>query len=244
MAIVDSPFLKDTTLCAIVRDEMINPAQLPGKSGIRSFVETHAPHVERAVVVDTGSIDGTRQELEQLASEFSNLKVVDHPFVNYVDARNFSIGKVETPFTFVLDCDEVLLSSGFERLGEMVPMTEDRTGIYFTFRDVRSNGWENEGCGHGIRFFRTGSIRYGSSDGEVWEFPYANGRRLDESDRRIAYTEAKIFHFKPHYIAIDKKIGEWYGGGQHKKHDFARSPTTCPAFKEWKSPNPFREKYR
>nr|MBP7708770.1 hypothetical protein [Candidatus Pacearchaeota archaeon] len=51
--------LPDTSLCAIVRDEIINPAQLPGKSGIRSFVESHVPYVEQAVIVDTGSVDGT-----------------------------------------------------------------------------------------------------------------------------------------------------------------------------------------
>ena len=44
--------LPNTSLCAIVRDEVINPA-----GEIADFLETILPFVEEAVVVDTGSID-------------------------------------------------------------------------------------------------------------------------------------------------------------------------------------------
>lgn len=247
MKAVDSfrkSFLSDTTLCAIVRDEMINPAQLPDESGIRSFVETHVPHVEQAVVVDTGSVDGTRQELEQLASEFPNLKVVDHPFVNYVEARNFSIDGVKTPYTLVLDCDEVLTLDGFNKVRENLPLKEDRSAIHFLFRDVRPSGDEEDGHGQRIRFFRTGFVNYGSEDGEVWEFPYVDGVRLNDFARRVAYTEAQVYHFRPTKFATDVKLEEWYGGGRHMKHDFSRAPSNCTSFKDWKKANPFRIKYR
>ena len=48
--------LPNTSLCAIVRDEMMNPA-----GGIADFVDSTVPFVEQAVIVDTGSLDGTRQ---------------------------------------------------------------------------------------------------------------------------------------------------------------------------------------
>jgi glycosyltransferase involved in cell wall biosynthesis len=239
-------FLQDTTLCAIVRDEMISPAQLPGKSGIRSFVESHVPHVEQAVIVDTGSVDGTRQELEQLASEFPNLEVRDHPFVNYVESRNFSIDGIRTPYTLVLDCDELIVESGIDKISEMLPLGANKIGICFGFENVLSNGNREVGNGHGIRFFKSGVIYYGSDDGQLWEFPYINGRQLERYDGRVANTTVPIFHFRPDERACKKKSDEWYYKGRDcsGNRDFSRSPTACASFKEWKQPNPFRAVYR
>ena len=56
------PLLKNTSLCVIVGDEMINPA-----GGIQSFL-------------DTGSIDGTRQVLKDTRKSYPHLRVFDHPF--------------------------------------------------------------------------------------------------------------------------------------------------------------------
>lgn len=52
--------LPNTSLCSIVRDELMNPA-----GGIKDFMECIVPYVERAVIVDTGSLDGTREVLEE-----------------------------------------------------------------------------------------------------------------------------------------------------------------------------------
>jgi glycosyltransferase involved in cell wall biosynthesis len=244
MAVINSSFLKDTTLCAIIRDEMVNPAQLPGKSGIRSFVESHLPYVEQADIVDTGSIDGTRQELEQLASEFPNLRVHDHPFVNYVDARNFNHKLVKTPYSLVLDCDELITSSGFREVQEILPLESDKVGIYFNFVNVLPNGRKNEGGGHGIRFFRPNFICYNSTDGRVWEFPYIDGHRLNDYDREVARTKVVIFHFKPEERSCDKKLDEWYyKRDSNGNHDFSKSPTKCNSFMKWKKPNPHRTEY-
>jgi len=68
--------LSDVSLCAIVCDEMKNFA-----GGIDSFVESIVPFVEEAVIVDTGSIDGIRERLEEMMSKYKTLKVVILIFV-------------------------------------------------------------------------------------------------------------------------------------------------------------------
>ena len=81
--------LKDTSLCAIVRDEKMNPA-----GGVERFLRSHLPYVEEVVVVDTGSVDGTRQILAGLEKEFAHLKVYDAVFRSYAQARNISLKKM------------------------------------------------------------------------------------------------------------------------------------------------------
>ncbi len=64
------PILPETSLCAIVRAEMMNPS-----GGIVNFLESTVPFVEEAIIVDTESIDGTRDALEKFKRKFSNLRV-------------------------------------------------------------------------------------------------------------------------------------------------------------------------
>lgn len=55
------------------------------------------------VVVDSSSTDGTASLAEGLAS---NVRVYVHEFVNFSYQRNWAIGKVTTPWVFMLDADE------------------------------------------------------------------------------------------------------------------------------------------
>ena len=98
-----SIILEDVSLCAIVRDEKMNPA-----GGIQRFIESHVPFVEEAVIVDTGSKDGTREILEELESRYSNLRIFDHPFDGYGPSRNYSLEKANCKYVLVLDADELL----------------------------------------------------------------------------------------------------------------------------------------
>ena len=83
--------ISDTALCAIVRDEMINPA-----GGIVDFVDSTVPFVEQAVILDTGSVDGTKEALEELNSKYPNLTVAHDKFRGYAQSRNQALGLVET----------------------------------------------------------------------------------------------------------------------------------------------------
>ncbi|MBR9675697.1 glycosyltransferase [Candidatus Woesearchaeota archaeon] len=104
--------LPDTSLCAIVKDELMNPA-----GGIRDFIETTAPFVERAIILDTGSTDGTFEELEDLRRKHSNLEVVEGSWYNdFGMARNQALEHVETSNVLVLDADERIRKEDFKKL--------------------------------------------------------------------------------------------------------------------------------
>jgi glycosyltransferase involved in cell wall biosynthesis len=57
---------------------MQNPA-----GGIIDFLAWTLPFVEEAVVVDTGSKEGTREILAEAAKYYPHLRVYDHPFKGF-----------------------------------------------------------------------------------------------------------------------------------------------------------------
>ncbi|MDO8656691.1 MAG: glycosyltransferase, partial [Nanoarchaeota archaeon] len=138
--------LPDTSLCAIVRDEAMNPA-----GGIIDFVDSTLPFVEQAVIVDTGSVDGTREMLEQLESEYRNLTIVDAPFTDYASARNVSLKYAKTKIALVLDADERLNRTDFKKLSATMYATP-RWGYNLKIKDIFPNG-EKEGGIHNPRLF-------------------------------------------------------------------------------------------
>src|SRR3989344_9614480 len=97
--------LQDITLTMIVRDELMNPA-----GGLLPMLEYHLPHFEHAVVLDTGSVDGTRELLEHLAGKYSQLRVCDAKFEGFDKARNQANRHVRTRYSLVLDADEMMSS--------------------------------------------------------------------------------------------------------------------------------------
>src|SRR3989344_6293206 len=127
--------LQNTSLCAIVRDEIMNPA-----GGIVDFVESTAPFVEEAVILDTGSVDGTREKLDELKTKHPNLRVVHHPFEGYVTSRNRALSSVRTSRVLILDADERLTREDFVNLGEMTENTKDFLGFNFRIIHIRPNG--------------------------------------------------------------------------------------------------------
>lgn len=115
--------LKDVSLAAIVRDEIMNPA-----GGVERWLRSTLPYVEEAVVVDTGSIDGTREKLEELQGEFDNLRAYDIKWEGFAKSRNFSLSKVNTKRVLVLDADEIIsdrkksISGGYRKLARFIEL--------------------------------------------------------------------------------------------------------------------------
>ena len=245
---ITPPVLKDTTLCAIVRDEMMNPAQLPGKSGIRSFVESHVPFVEQAVIVDTGSVDGTRQELEQLQAEFPNLEVRDHKFDGYVHSRNASIAGVKTRYILVLDVDEVLETGEIQRLSENLSNLdldeEKKLAISFELRQVSYSGRTNFRSGNSDRFFLNSKrLKFDSEWSRgIWEFLFFVSRdgiprRLHSGQTTSVSPDLVLYHFAPgNQEALGLKESYWYAEG----YTNGLSPAKSKHFEKWKAQNTHR----
>lgn len=239
--------MPDTSLCAIVRDEIENPA-----GGVVDFVESTLPFVEAGVIVDTGSTDGTREKLEELSLKYSNLKIYDRPFDNYSDSRNFSLDNVETKIALILDADERLTIEDFENLKKIIDKNP-RQGYNFDFHDIYPNGVIRFPLAHNPRLFKLSeATRYRK---KIWEVLYLNDEPFHRILGATVETGIAIKHFLSSEEAMTKKYEELYNMLDNYyafEKDYLsvsvdvpkRSPSKISSFKMWKEYNPQRERYR
>jgi len=218
-------------LCAIVRDEIINPA-----GGIVDFVDSTMPYMEAGVIVDTGSIDGTCDALEELVSKYPNLQIFDRKFDGFAPSRNYSLKKVKTKQALVLDADERLTRQDFEQL-KLIMEANPAKGFNFMFLNVYPD-YEKIGIGVNPRLFEVSNkTRYRN---RVYEHLYFNGFS----------TDIKIKHFFAYWDPSGKKYYEFYKKLQRKFPLLPWSlfrdvqPSSLLSFNEWKAYNPRREMYR
>jgi glycosyltransferase involved in cell wall biosynthesis len=230
--------LVGVSLAAIVRDEMVNPA-----GGIVDFLDCTVPYVEEAVILDTGSADGTREALEEAQSRYPHLRVFDHVFNGYASSRNMSLKHVRTPYALVLDADERIRPEGYLRLAELMEgrmMQYDLRFINVTHRASLFTGkvrpMEGRGWGHNPRLFRTdGNPRFVD---EVWEFLFHEGIDCDSYPSSLRMeTDVSIFHYVGTMAGREMKDKSWYSHFRPGQ-DFSLvpSPSQIDGFNEWKQP--------
>jgi glycosyltransferase involved in cell wall biosynthesis len=234
--------LKDTSLCAIVRDEKMNPA-----GGVERFLRCHLPYVEEAVVVDTGSSDGTRGILDKLTSEFSHLRVYDSLFGGYSMVRNRSLREVKTKWALVLDADELLEPVSFESIAEDLTAFSDADGFAFALSNVcgSSIGVPDYNVVNNPRLFNRGKgFRY-FPEGKFAEYLYDMQRdhKISEiGNVRLIPPSAPLLHFRPTSEGTALKTTHWYDQiGRLDVTSFG--PAQVRGFSEWKLFNPERNKY-
>jgi glycosyltransferase involved in cell wall biosynthesis len=99
------------SLCMIARDE---------EAFIGDAIRSVFPIVSEVIVVDTGSVDRTKEIVTSLGA-----KVFDFQWINdFAAARNFSLTKATGDWILVLDGDEAIAESD---LAELQRLTLDRT---------------------------------------------------------------------------------------------------------------------
>lgn len=229
--------LTDTSLCAIVRDESMNPA-----GGINRFLRSVLPHVEDAVVVDTGSSprEGTRDLLEEAEYKYDNLSVYDTKFEGYAQARNFALTKVKTGRVLVLDADEILEQREYDVLEDLI-LSEDPKAIKFYFYCVSPDRMDCEDIAHNLRFFKKDEHKFYN------QFGWCVEQLVNHHQMPATTTNVMIHHFRGDFLSSAKKVRNWYGYSQHKGASL-NLPTKCPSetkgFSRWKKFNPKRDEYK
>jgi len=246
---MESVVLPDTSLCAIIRDEKMNPA-----GGIERFIDAHVPYVEEAVIADTGSVDGTREILEEMKKKYSNLKVVDIPFNGYADARNKSLTHVKTKRALILDADELLTHEKPQNDWEIIKkfIEEHPSKTYQFFFDVispvridRNTSW-----GHGLRLFDASAFENPFRKA-IWECFNLPSTEL----RPVHISKVSIKHFVPSDKAANLKSKNWYNT-EFSVYDVPIvqleetisnwqkiPPSRREGFFLWKKYNPIRDRY-
>jgi glycosyltransferase involved in cell wall biosynthesis len=135
------------------------------------------------VVVDSESTDRTREIAERGGAEF-----VIHPFRDYSSQRNFALSHLAKRFQWVLflDADEELTPEVWAEIDRHC-VRDDVDGVYFGRilrffgHDLRHGGMAKHAM---LRLMRPEIARY---DREINE-------RVDDSNMRIAYADAKLVH--------------------------------------------------
>ncbi len=88
-------------------------------------LESARPAVDRMLVVDTGSTDGTREVAERLGAE-----VIEHEWQDdFSAARNAALEHVESGYLLVLDADERITRAGARRLRKAARRGEIELGL-------------------------------------------------------------------------------------------------------------------
>jgi glycosyltransferase involved in cell wall biosynthesis len=221
--------LPNVTLAAIVRDERINPA-----GGIKDFLHSTLPFVEEAVLVDTGSMDGTREILEVAKKSYPHLTILNHEFHGFAEARNYSLAQVKTPFVLVLDSDERLGMEDFDRLKKYMKDNKESEGFQITISDIYSQ--YQKVFMILPRLFRSDKgFHYKNSLTNLAEF--LEGFKSD----RLIVTDVKIKHFKPNSAGIKHKNCVWYN--LVNTAETIPAPSITEGFSDWKKLNPQRLHY-
>jgi glycosyltransferase involved in cell wall biosynthesis len=237
--------LTNTTLCVIIRDEMQNPA-----GGVERFIDSCAPFVEKVIVIDTGSVDGSYKKLKELSRKHSNitLKKKRFWFFNYAKARNYYLKRVKTTYVLVLDADEILadwgsksIKQGFRNLAEFLnqnPGTEDKPGYIFTMENLLI-GSSGETWIIGSRLFRRlKGMEYRNTKNIGKEWVFFRNQDLIKNSISIPKDVAVIVHFRPKKAALKAKSNELY-----KALRKGKNPSQVISFMEWKEYNKKRDHF-
>ena len=218
--------LPDTTLAMIVRDERENPA-----GGIERFLNFALPHVEAAVIVDTGSIDGTWEILQRYAEKCPYLRLFQREWDGFAPSRNFSLSQVKTRKALVMDADEWLDHEDYDVMAQFMSNNPGR-GYWFTFHEVYPDGTQLHTILNSInpRIFDVEGIKFrpGPTFG-MWE-DISSEFFEDES---ALYAPVEIKHFRPSKSALQLKKQNWYEKGEF----LTMSPLEAAKRDGWKQEN-------
>ncbi len=233
--------LSDVTLTMIVRDELMNPA-----GGLHAVLSRHLPYFQKVVVLDTGSVDGTRQLLEEMASGYSQLRVYDAEFKGYGPARNTANKYVKTEYTLMLDADEAMGSpSEFtEEVKRALDVGPKKTALNVPIKTIFPSGKTLNLGGWNPRIFQHNAARFIKN---VWEEVAIDGK-IQKVSKPSKYPglKNKVYHFTPSTQAWSKKNEDWYTPLEPKTnwgilkggtYD-GEAPSQINSFSIWKTPNP------
>ena len=118
----------DTTCAIMTRHTRMNTA-----GGVELTVRTILPFFDRVEIYDTGSADGSREDIEQLATDFTNLHVASMPWQGFVKSRNKILEKIQTRRIFMIDDDEMLDPRVISRLIQQVKANPTTGAFWFSF---------------------------------------------------------------------------------------------------------------
>ena len=186
-----SPFLRETTLTAIVRNEEENPA-----GGIVDYCRNILPFVEQAIIIDTGSTDNTFGLLKKMEEEYPNLSIFQEEFKGFAQSRNSTLEKVKTKYSLILDADERFPMQTIYTLENFLKNPSYMDGLCFHCYSVTQNEIFEDKTSLNPRFFKNApGVHFKNSHGRVFEELYDKKGRLILNKSCYFLEDLIFYHF-------------------------------------------------
>jgi glycosyltransferase involved in cell wall biosynthesis len=229
-----SPVLKNTCLCVPVRNELINPA-----GGIVDLIDSIVPYVEHAVILDTGSTDGTLDALEYARKKYRHLKIHKLPFRGFSYTKNYllkqarKLSKNKSTKALFMDADERFSEKDIYKIGEFLEEYDPEI-CSFEFEHILPSGSRIFAPQQSERIFiNSHDVRF---NGEIYECLF-----LPDRWSMRAQGLPTIKHFLPTEKALDQKRLYY----NMAKNDIKKVPHGLPIEEQsWRRYNPQRENHR
>jgi hypothetical protein len=139
------------SLCMIVRD---------GERSLAAALQSARPFMDEMVVIDTGSMDGSREIARQMGARLYEFPWCD----DFSAARNYSLDKATSDWIFWMDADDILPPESGQELRRLVAECRARDAAFLITvveRKQRQRGQQEEtGHGHVKLFPRHPRIRF------------------------------------------------------------------------------------
>ncbi len=195
---------------------------------VRYAIHSVVRHVNKLIVFDTGSTDGTVKKVEELSREFPGKilfeKKGEADPERHTKLRQEMIGRTTTEWFMILDGDEVWTERG---LGEAVRlMGNDRADcliapFYLCVGDLYHASWRGAYMIRGKKMHATPRF-FRRTPGLHWEGSYnhdaivdGDGRRVFEGDR-VGFLKEKFWHVS-HLTRSPNDEPVYSSGGNRQK---------------------------
>ena len=97
------------------------------EDNIASVIENLDFSADEIIVVDSFSTD----ETTRIAATYNNVTIIQQPFENYADQRNYAISLAKNPWILFLDADERLTPELKEEILETIQLKNASSAYYF-----------------------------------------------------------------------------------------------------------------
>ncbi|MBF4491668.1 glycosyltransferase family 2 protein [Flavobacterium sp. MR2016-29] len=162
----------------------------------------HLAFADEIIVVDSFSTDKTFE----IASSFSNVKVVQRAFYNFASQRNFALSLSSNSWILFVDADE-RLTPELQKEISFVINQKDSASAYFVRRNfmfqnkkLRFSGWQTDKI---IRLFKKESAIY-NHEKIVHEKLIVNGKIGQLTTKLIHYSYSKYEDYKQKMVFYGK----------------------------------------
>ena len=164
------------------------------------------------LVVDSFSTDRTIE----IASTFKNVKVIQHPFKNYAEQRNYAISLASNPWLLFIDADERLTPALMKEIAQILQQNDSHSAYYFyrtfMFKNTKLHfsGWQTDKI---FRLFKKEKAQY-TLQKIVHEKLVVNGTtgKLKNKLIHFSYKDYSSYKQKMVYYGKLKAIEEFNKG--------------------------------